>query len=72
MTWFYEKMPPEKNPPGSKPNPIPMTVLGKSDIYRLAWKYWSNTDMELHDAEEPIGMRKILAHNMGMKKNPQT
>ena len=32
----------------------------------------SNTDMELHDAEEAIGMRKILAHDMRMKKNPQT
>ena len=28
--------------------------------------------MELHDAEETIVMRKILAHNMKMKKNPQT
>ena len=27
--------------------------------------------MELHDAEEPITMRKILAHNMRTKKNPQ-
>ena len=28
--------------------------------------------MELHDAEEAIGMRKILAHDMRMKKNPRT
>ena len=28
--------------------------------------------MQLHDAEEAIGMRKILAHDMKMKKNPQT
>ena len=28
--------------------------------------------MELHDAKEAIGMRKILAHDMRMKKNPQT
>ena len=27
--------------------------------------------MELHDTEEAIGMRKILAHDMRMKKNPQ-
>ena len=28
--------------------------------------------MELHDAEEAMGMRKILAHDIRMKKNPQT
>ena len=28
--------------------------------------------MELHDAEEAIGMRKILADDMTMKKNPET
>ena len=28
--------------------------------------------MELHDAEEAIGITKILAHDMRMKKNPQT
>ena len=28
--------------------------------------------MELYDAEEAIGMRKILAHDMRMEKNPQT
>ena len=28
--------------------------------------------MELHDAKEAIGMRKILAHDMRMKKNPRT
>ena len=28
--------------------------------------------MELHDAEEAMGMRKILAHDTWMKKNPQT
>ena len=28
--------------------------------------------MEFHDAEEAIGVRKILAHDMGMEKNPQT
>ena len=27
--------------------------------------------MELHDVEEATGMRKILAHDMRMKKNPQ-
>ena len=43
-----------------------------NEIYQLAWEYWSNTDMELHDAEEAIGMRKILAYDMRMKKNPQT
>ena len=31
-----------------------------------------STDMELRDAEEAIGMKKILAHDMRMKKNPQT
>ena len=43
-----------------------------NDIYRLAWKYGSSTDMELHDAEEVLGMRKILAHDIRMEKNPQT
>ena len=28
--------------------------------------------MELHDAEEAMGIRKILAHDIKMKKNPQT
>ena len=28
--------------------------------------------MEFHDAEETIGMRKMLTHDMRMKKNPQT
>ena len=28
--------------------------------------------MELHDAEEAMGMRNILAHNIRMKKYPQT
>ena len=28
--------------------------------------------MELHDAEESMGIRKILAHDIRMKKNPQT
>ena len=28
--------------------------------------------MELHDAEEPMAIRKILAHDIRMKKNPQT
>ena len=28
--------------------------------------------MELHDAEEPMAFRKILAHDIRMKKNPQT
>ena len=28
--------------------------------------------MELHDAEEVMGIRKILAHDIKMKKNPQT
>ena len=28
--------------------------------------------MELHDAERAIGMRKILAHSVRMKNNPQT
>ena len=28
--------------------------------------------MELHDAEEAMGMRKILAHNIRMKRNLQT
>ena len=28
--------------------------------------------MELHDAEETMGRRKILAHDIRMKKNPQT
>ena len=27
--------------------------------------------MEFHDAEEAMGIRKILAHDMRMKKNPQ-
>ena len=27
--------------------------------------------MELHDAEEVMGIRKILAHDIMMKKNPQ-
>ena len=28
--------------------------------------------MELHDPEESMAIRKILAHNIRMKKNPQT
>ena len=40
--------------------------------YRLAWEYWSNTDMELHDAEEAMRIRKILACDIRMKKNPQS
>ena len=28
--------------------------------------------MELYDAEEAMGMRKILARDVRMKKNPQT
>ena len=28
--------------------------------------------MELHDVEEAMGMRKILAHDIRTKKNPQT
>ena len=28
--------------------------------------------MELHDAEKSMGIRKILAHDIMMKKNPQT
>ena len=28
--------------------------------------------MELHDAEEAIGIRKILAHDIRMKRNPET
>ena len=28
--------------------------------------------MELHDPEEPMAIRKILAHEIRMKKNPQT
>ena len=28
--------------------------------------------MELHDAEKIMGMRKILAHDIRMKRNPQT
>ena len=28
--------------------------------------------MELHDAEEAIGMRRILTHDMRMKRNSQT
>ena len=28
--------------------------------------------MELHNAEEAMGIRKILAHDIRMKKNPQT
>ena len=28
--------------------------------------------MELQDAEEAMGIRKILAHDIRMKKNPQT
>ena len=27
--------------------------------------------MELHDAEESMAIRKILAHDIRMKKNPQ-
>ena len=29
-----------------------------------------NTDMELYDAEEAMGIRKILAHEVRVKKNP--
>ena len=36
-----------------------------NDIYRLAWEYWCN-------AEEAMGMRKILVHDIRIKKNPQT
>ena len=28
--------------------------------------------MELHDAEESMAIRKILAHDIRIKKNPQT
>ena len=28
--------------------------------------------MELHDPEEPMAIRKILARDIRMKKNPQT
>ena len=28
--------------------------------------------MELHDAEKSMGIRKILAHDIRMEKNPQT
>ena len=28
--------------------------------------------MELHDVEESMAIRKILAHDIRMKKNPQT
>ena len=28
--------------------------------------------MELYDPEEPMAIRKILAHDIRMKKNPQT
>ena len=28
--------------------------------------------MDLHDAEKAMGIRKILAHDNRMKKNPQT
>ena len=28
--------------------------------------------MELYDAEEAMGIRKILAHEIRVKKNPQT
>ena len=28
--------------------------------------------MELYDAEEAVGIRKILAHKIRMTKNPQT
>ena len=33
---------------------------------------WSNTGMELHDAEESMAIKKMLAHDIRMKKNPQT
>ena len=41
-------------------------------IYWLVWEYWSNTDMELQNAEETMGIRKILALDIRMKKNSQT
>ena len=41
-------------------------------INYVAWECWSNTDMEQHDAEESMAIRKILAYDIRMKKNPQT
>ena len=41
-------------------------------INYVAWECWSNRDMELHDPEESMVIRKILAHDIRMKKNPQT
>ena len=38
----------------------------------LAWGYWSNIDVELHDAEKAVGTRKILTHDIRMKNNAQT
>ena len=52
-------------------NKIQLNRKTVDDIYRLAWDYWSNADMEFNDAEEAMGIRKILAHDMRMKKNPQ-
>ena len=37
--------------------------------YWLAWEYWSNKDVEFHDAGEAMGTRKILAHDIRVKKN---
>ena len=31
------------------------------DVYRVAWEYWSNTEIELYDAEEAMGIRKNIS-----------
>ena len=42
-------------------------------LYRLAWEDNNiSLVLYLHVIEEAVGMSNILAHNIRMKKNPQT
>ena len=43
-------------------------ICWRNDIFWLAWEWWSHSDMELHDAEEAIRMRKI-SPNQKTKEN---
>ena len=47
-------------------------TLQKNCWWYISISMWSNTGMELHDAEESMAIKKMLAHDIRMKKNPQT
>ena len=49
----------------SKQNITSLKNCWWNDIYRLAWEYWSKTEVVM-------GMRKVLAHDVRMQKTPQT